>query len=81
LLILTEGNIAFTARGTARIVEDPMESSPDYAAVEIEVEEIDDHRQAEFVVEAGVDRRWLDELEQRDLGSRIEALRELAGRR
>jgi hypothetical protein len=80
LLILTEGNIAFTARGTARIVEDPMQSSPDYAAVEIEVEEIDDHRQAEFVVEAGVDRRWVDEQEQRDLGARIEALRDLASR-
>jgi hypothetical protein len=69
LLVLTEGNIAFTARGRAEIVQEPMASAPDYAAVAIEVEHIDDHRQAEFVVEGGVNRRWLDEGERDALGA------------
>jgi hypothetical protein len=79
LTILAEGNLAFTAHGRARIVEEPMAQAPDYAAVAIDVEQIDDHRQAEFLVEAGIDRRWLDEHERRALGNRVEALRQLAG--
>ena len=81
LLVLTAGNIALTARGTARIVEELMDGAPDYATVAIDVEEIDDHRQAAFVVESSVDRRWIDEDEQRALGRRAAALRALAGRR
>jgi Pyridoxamine 5'-phosphate oxidase len=38
LTILAEGDIAVTARGRARIVEEPMASAPEYAAVAIEVE-------------------------------------------
>jgi len=78
LAVLTGGNIAFTARGRARIVQEPMAAAPDYAAVAIDVEQIDDHRQAEFLVEAGVDRRWLDETERDALGQRVRALKELA---
>jgi hypothetical protein len=78
LVILTDGNIAFTARGRAEIVQEPMAAAPDYAAVAIDVEQIDDHRQAEFVVEAGVGRRWLDEAERDALGARVRALDELA---
>jgi len=81
LLILTADNIAFTARGTAHIVEEPMDEAPDYAAIAIDVEEIDDHRQAAFVVELGVDRRWIDTHEQHALGGRVETLRALADRR
>jgi Pyridoxamine 5'-phosphate oxidase len=78
LVVLTEGDIAFTARGRARVVQEPMERAPDYAAVAIDVEHIDDHRQAEFVVEAGIDRRWVDESEKRGLGERVAALSDLA---
>jgi hypothetical protein len=74
LMVLTEGDIAFTARGRALIVEESMAVSPSYAAVAIEVEHIDDHRQSAFVVEAGVDRRWLDEAERDALGARVRAL-------
>src|SRR5919204_3202008 len=74
LMVLTEGNVAFTARGRALIVEESMAVSPSYAAVAIEVEHIDDHRQSAFVVEAGVDRRWLDEAERDALGARVRAL-------
>jgi Pyridoxamine 5'-phosphate oxidase len=78
ITLLTEGDIAFTARGRAHILEESMPAGPDYAAVAIEVEHIDDHRQPAFTVEAGVDRRWVDEGEQRALRARVEALRELA---
>jgi hypothetical protein len=79
LTILTEGDIAITARGRARIVEEPMADAPDYAAVTIDVEHVDDHRQAAFLVEAGVDRRWVDEREQHALRERVQALGRLAG--
>jgi hypothetical protein len=81
LTILTGGDIAITARGRARIVEEPMADAPDYAAVAIDVEDVDDHRQAAFVVEAGVDRRWVDEREQHALRDRVGALGRLAGAR
>jgi pyridoxamine 5'-phosphate oxidase-like protein len=77
LAVLTEGNIAFTARGRARIVQEPMAAAPDYAAVAIDVEQVDDHRQAGFVVEGGVGRRWLDEGERDALGERVSALKGL----
>ncbi len=77
LTVLTEGDIAFTARGRARIVEEPMTRAPDYAAVAIDVEHIDDHRQREFLVESGIGRRWIDKDEQRALGERVVALKQL----
>jgi Pyridoxamine 5'-phosphate oxidase len=78
LVIVCGGDVAFTARGRAQVIEEPMACAPDYVAVAIEVEHVDDHRQAAFVVEAGIDRRWVDEGEQRALGERVQALRELA---
>jgi hypothetical protein len=80
LVVLTEGNTAFTARGRARVVEEPMAVDPDYAAVAIAVEQIADHRQPEFLVTAGVGREWLDESARAALGERVRALGELAGR-
>ena len=78
LTILAEGDIALTARGRARIFQEPMATAPDYAAVAIDVHAIDDHRQPAFVVDSGVERRWVDEFEQRALRKRVEALNELA---
>jgi hypothetical protein len=78
LTVLTGGNVAFTARGCARILQEPMDVSADYTAVAIEVEHIDDHRQPAFPVEAGVARRWLDEGERDALSRRVRALAELA---
>jgi hypothetical protein len=78
LLILAEGDVAMTARGTARVAEEPMAGAPDYAAVEITVTEIDDHRQAAFTVEKGVGRGWIDEHEKRALGERVTTLRRRA---
>jgi hypothetical protein len=80
LTILAAENIAFTARGQARIIQEPMTAACDYAAIAIDVEQIDDHRQPAFQVQAGVDRRWLDSSERDALGHRVRSLTELAAR-
>jgi glycerophosphoryl diester phosphodiesterase len=77
LTILTEGDVAFTARGRAHVVEESMACGPDYAAIAIDLEHVDDHRQAAFRVESGVGRQWVDEGEQGALRDRVAALREL----
>jgi Pyridoxamine 5'-phosphate oxidase len=79
LMILAGGDVAFTAHGRARIVQESMSSGPDYAAVAIDVGEIDDHRQAEFTVEGGVDRSWRDEEARRAMAARVQQLKVLAG--
>jgi hypothetical protein len=58
-----------------------MTDAPDYAAVEIDVMEVDDHRQEAFTVEAGVERKWIDEGEKRALGQRVNTLQQLAATR
>ena len=74
LTFLAEGDIAFTARGTATVAEEPMAADPDYVAVAIAVAHVDDHRQDAFRVTAGVDREWLDETAKATLGARVRAL-------
>jgi Pyridoxamine 5'-phosphate oxidase len=78
LTILADGDLAFTARGRARIVEEPIPPAPEYVAIAIDVERIDDHRQFGFRVQSGIDRRWVDEDAQRALQRRVNALKELA---
>jgi hypothetical protein len=78
--ILAAENIAFTARGPARIIQVPMSTAPDYVAIAIDVEQIDDHRQPAFQVQAGPDRQWVDETERDALGQRVRSLTELAAR-
>jgi hypothetical protein len=74
LTVLAEGDVAFTARGRALVVEDPMAADADYVAVAIDVEHVDDHRQPAFRVDSGVGREWVDADEQRALGTRVRAL-------
>jgi hypothetical protein len=76
LTVLSEGDVAFTARGSAHVL--PAQLPGDYVAVAIDVEHVDDHRQPAFRVDAGVGREWIDEDEQRALGARVRALAELA---
>ena len=78
LAVLAGGNVAFTARGRASVVEEHLAAMPDYAAVAIEVEQVDDHRQPAFEVDSGIGRRWLDDNEQSALGERVKELQELA---
>lgn len=67
LTILAAGDMAFTAHGTATIVEEPMAASDRVAAVRIDVESIQDHGQDRFEIDAGVRWHWTDsEAEQRD---------------
>ena len=76
LTVLAEDDVAFTARGRATIVEEPMAVDPDYAAVAIDVEYVDDHRQPAFAVTGGVDREWIDPVEQQRLGARVTSVLE-----
>jgi oxalate decarboxylase len=76
LTVLDEGNEAFTARGRAGVVVEHLASRPDYAAVAIAVEHIDDHRDRAAVVESGVGVRSAEESALRE---REHALRDLAG--
>jgi hypothetical protein len=76
LPIFGEGNLAFTVRGPARVVQEPMLGAPMFAAVAIDVENIDDHRQREFAVDSGVSLDWANERTQRFLQAHLLALRE-----
>jgi len=79
LAILAEGDEAFTARGHASVVQEPMARAPEFAAVLIEVDHLDDHRQPAEVVNSGVEVRWNDDGAEQSLRDRVEALSELAG--
>jgi Pyridoxamine 5'-phosphate oxidase len=74
LTFLAEGDVAFTARGRATVVEEPMAVDQEYAAVSIAVDYVDDHRQPAFRVTAGVDREWADEAARAALAARVHAL-------
>jgi hypothetical protein len=78
LTIFAKGNLAFTARGPARVVQEPMLGAPAFAAVAIDVENIDDHRQREFAVDSGVSLDWTNERTQRFVQEHLNALREVA---
>jgi hypothetical protein len=55
-----------------------MVSAPTFAAVAIDVENIDDHRQRELVVDSGVSLDWTNERTQRFVQEHLDALREVA---
>jgi hypothetical protein len=78
LTIFGKGNLAFTARGPARVVQESMVVAPAFAAIAIDVENIDDHRQREFAVDSGVSLDWTNERTQRFLQEHLNSLREVA---
>jgi hypothetical protein len=78
LTIFGKGNLAFTARGPAHVVQESMVVAPAFAAVAIDVENIDDHRQREFAVDSGVSLDWTNERTQRFLQEHLNSLREVA---
>ncbi|MFE7330567.1 hypothetical protein ACFU8W_37615 [Streptomyces sp. NPDC057565] len=71
LTFLAEGNVAFTARGDARVIADPVPEADEHAAVRITVTAVDDHRQPAFSVLAGVARTWIDDGEKQALGAGV----------
>jgi hypothetical protein len=78
LTVLAEGDVAFTARGRASVIAEPLASDDEYVGVAIDVEHVDDHRQPAFIVESGVGREWRDSREQRRLGARVTELAALS---
>ena len=82
-LTFLDHDIACTALGTVVVVREPMRVSDRVAAVRLEVDELQDHRQRRFVMEAPAAWRWTDDqARERDAEIRAE-LRALAaaGRR
>jgi hypothetical protein len=81
LTILAGGDVACTALARATIVREPMTASDGVAAVVLDVDEIQDHRQPRFTIDAGVAWHWTDD-EARDRDADIRAeLAELATHR
>jgi hypothetical protein len=78
LTLLAHG-VACTAHATATVVEEPMAESDRVAAVRLDVEVLQDHRQPRFTLQEGVSWEWTDpEAAARD--SEIRAgLRRVAG--
>ena len=74
LVVLCDGDDAFTASGRARVVREALRGAPDYAAVELLVDSIDDHRRPASDVAAST---WVGETERGALHKRLAALREL----
>jgi hypothetical protein len=67
LAILAAGDVAVTAHGPARIVQEQITATASVAAVVLEVESIQDHGQPTFSIAAGVDWHWTDpEARERD---------------
>jgi oxalate decarboxylase len=75
LAILGEGDVAFTARGCAHVLDESMARAPEFAAVAIDVEDIDDHRQPGMTVDSGVGVEWT---KKDALREHVDALKEFA---
>jgi Pyridoxamine 5'-phosphate oxidase len=52
--------LAFTAHGSAEVVAEELPGAEDVVAVALEVDSLQDHRQATFAIEEGVRWRWTD---------------------
>jgi hypothetical protein len=77
LTVLGDSDTAFTARGRARVLVESLVGQPEFAAVELLVEAIDDHRRLGYSVAI----LWSDERELEALRERISALQWLAASR
>ena len=77
LTVMAAGDLAFTAHGHAHVHE---AISDNIAAVRLEVDEVRDHADPRFTIEAAVGWRWTDATaEQRDAEVR-DALQRMASR-
>ena len=61
LTLLTGQDVAFTAHARATIVQDPMEVAESVVAVVLEVDDVQDHADPRFTIEAPVAWRWIDD--------------------
>ncbi len=76
--ILAEGDVALTAYGSARVIQEDLVDG--VVAAEIDIERIEDHGQDTFVIEAGVRWRWTDPVAQAHDAEVRAALERLAQR-
>ncbi len=60
LTVLAAGDVAFTAHGTARVVEDPLPGIDGVIGVEIDVERVSSHKRPTFSIADGVAWAWAD---------------------
>ena len=75
LKVLAAGDVAFTAHGTARVVEDPLPGIDGVVGVEIDVERVSSHKRPTFSIADGVAWAWADaEARERDAAVRIALL-------
>ena len=71
LTVLAAGDVAFTAHGTALVVEDPLPGIDGVVGVEIDVERISSHKRPTFSIADGVAWGWADdEARERDAAVR-----------
>jgi hypothetical protein len=78
LTILAKGDVAFTARGRAEVVQDPMAGAPEFAAVALNVADVDDHCSPGLAVESGVSLDWTSDASHRFLRQHLHPLQEVA---
>ena len=79
LTVLAGGNVAVTAHGRATVVQEPMAAADGVAAVRLDVDDVQDHGQPTFEIDAGVRWHWTDaDAAERDARLRA-ALAELDG--
>lgn len=76
LAILSAGDVAVTAYGTARVLDRNLADG--VVAVEIAVDQVRSHRRPTFVIEGGVSWRWTDASAQERDGEVRAALGRLA---
>lgn len=71
LTVLAEGDVAFTAHGTAAVVADPLPGLDGVVGIEISVERVSSHKRPTFSITDGVAWGWLDdEARERDAAVR-----------
>jgi hypothetical protein len=61
LTLLAGGDVAFTAHARATIAQDPMAVATSVVAVVLDVEDVQDHADPRFTIEAPVAWRWVDD--------------------
>ena len=79
LLILSAGDLAFTARGRAVVVETTSAPVSEFVAVAIEADEIDDHRVPGRAVTSGAGIDWDCASTRHLLRAHLDTLVEIAG--
>ena len=79
LTIVAGQDVAFTAHARATVVQDPMTVAANVVAVVLDVDDVQDHADPRFAIEAPVAWRWVDaEAAERDAAIRA-ALADLDG--